>query len=153
MLIGNLTFSFKKTHLKMSSGKWRPFCLDLNVLKIYQITPIFSTTLAQTMVFCCTRSMPLTDPMLRCRARCLPWVCICLYLYMSVHAHTHARVYIFTHVCMCGRLWEYTYMRKSSWSSVYQMCTCHRPVLPWNINNMLTLIIIAALIRHRQAYQ
>ena len=26
------TFSFKKIHLKMSSGKWRPFCLGLNVL-------------------------------------------------------------------------------------------------------------------------
>ena len=25
------TFSFKKIHLKMSSGKWRPFCLGLNV--------------------------------------------------------------------------------------------------------------------------
>ena len=24
--------SFKKMHLKMSSGKWRPFCLGLNVL-------------------------------------------------------------------------------------------------------------------------
>ena len=28
-----LTFSFKKMRLKMSSGKWRPFCLGLNVLK------------------------------------------------------------------------------------------------------------------------
>ena len=27
------TFSFKKIHLKMSSGKWRPSCLGLNVLK------------------------------------------------------------------------------------------------------------------------
>ena len=27
------TFSFTKIHLKMSSGKWRPFCLGLNVLK------------------------------------------------------------------------------------------------------------------------
>ena len=27
------TFSFKKICLKMSSGKWRPFCLGLNVLK------------------------------------------------------------------------------------------------------------------------
>ena len=27
------TFSFKKMHLKMSSGKGRPFCLGLNVLK------------------------------------------------------------------------------------------------------------------------
>ena len=31
-LIGIHTFSFKKMHLKMSSGKWRPFCLGLNVL-------------------------------------------------------------------------------------------------------------------------
>ena len=28
------TFSFKKMHLKMSSGKWRPFCLGLNVLRM-----------------------------------------------------------------------------------------------------------------------
>ena len=27
------TFSFKKMHLKMSSGKWRLFCLGLNVLR------------------------------------------------------------------------------------------------------------------------
>ena len=26
------TFSFKKMHLNMSSGKWRPWCLGLNVL-------------------------------------------------------------------------------------------------------------------------
>ena len=26
------TFSFKKMHLKMSSGKWQPFCLGINVL-------------------------------------------------------------------------------------------------------------------------
>ena len=32
ILIGVKTFSFKKMHLKMSSGKWRPFCLGLNVL-------------------------------------------------------------------------------------------------------------------------
>ena len=28
------TFSFKKMHLKMSSAKWRPFCLGRNVLNI-----------------------------------------------------------------------------------------------------------------------
>ena len=28
-------FSLKKMHLKMSSGKWRPFCLCLNVLNLY----------------------------------------------------------------------------------------------------------------------
>ena len=32
ILIEIYTFSFKKRHLKMSSGKWRPFCLGLNVL-------------------------------------------------------------------------------------------------------------------------
>ena len=30
--IGIHAFSFKKIHFKMSSGKWRPFCLGLNVL-------------------------------------------------------------------------------------------------------------------------
>ena len=30
--IGIHTFSFKKMHLNMSSAKWRPFCLSLNVL-------------------------------------------------------------------------------------------------------------------------
>ena len=38
LLIGPLgtyfsAISFKKMHLKMSSGKWRPFCLGLNVFK------------------------------------------------------------------------------------------------------------------------
>ena len=32
MLFGIRTFSFKKMHFKMSSGKWRPFCLGLNEL-------------------------------------------------------------------------------------------------------------------------
>ena len=32
ILITIQTFYFKKMHLKMSSAKWRPFCLSLNVL-------------------------------------------------------------------------------------------------------------------------
>ena len=32
ILISIQTFSFKKMHLKMSSSKWRPFCLGLNEL-------------------------------------------------------------------------------------------------------------------------
>ena len=35
ILIEIYTFSFKKIHLKMSSGKWRPFCDGLNVLRQY----------------------------------------------------------------------------------------------------------------------
>ena len=34
ILIEINTFSSKKIHFKLSSGKWRPFCLDLNVLMI-----------------------------------------------------------------------------------------------------------------------
>ena len=32
ILFRTQTFSFNKMHLKMSSAKWRPFCLGLNVL-------------------------------------------------------------------------------------------------------------------------
>ena len=32
--IGIQTFPFRKMHLNMSSAKWRPFCLGLNVLKL-----------------------------------------------------------------------------------------------------------------------
>ena len=42
ILIEIHTFLFKKMHLKMSSGKWRPFCSGLNVLNmkwIVQFTP------------------------------------------------------------------------------------------------------------------
>ena len=34
ILIGIQTFSIKKMHLKMSSAKWRPSCLGLNVLRL-----------------------------------------------------------------------------------------------------------------------
>ena len=33
------TFSFKKMHFKMSSAKWRPFCLGLNVLRVNRRGP------------------------------------------------------------------------------------------------------------------
>ena len=36
------TFSFKKIHLKISSAKWRPFCLGLNVLRPANNHPIYS---------------------------------------------------------------------------------------------------------------
>ena len=36
MSIQNLSFSFMKMRLKVSSGKWRPFCLGLNVLRLMQ---------------------------------------------------------------------------------------------------------------------
>ena len=36
--IGIQTFSFKKMHLKVSSAKWRPFCLGLSVLNVFYRT-------------------------------------------------------------------------------------------------------------------
>ena len=41
ILIDIHTFSFKKIHLKISSAKWRPFCLGLNVLMGSQTSPGF----------------------------------------------------------------------------------------------------------------
>ena len=41
-LIAILTFSFKKIHLNMSSAKWRPFCLGLNVLTHCGLSDIMS---------------------------------------------------------------------------------------------------------------
>ena len=35
ILIEIHTFSFNKMHLKMPSGKWRPFCLGINVLTLW----------------------------------------------------------------------------------------------------------------------
>ena len=41
ILIGIQTFSFKKMHLKMSSAKWRPFYIGLNVLIKNPVHTIF----------------------------------------------------------------------------------------------------------------
>ena len=38
ILIEIHTFSFKKMHMKMSPGKWRPYCLRLNVLRLLMLT-------------------------------------------------------------------------------------------------------------------
>ena len=40
ILIECHSFSFKKMHMKMSSGKWRPSCLGLNVLKLHYILAV-----------------------------------------------------------------------------------------------------------------
>ena len=37
ILIAIETFSFNKVHSKISSAKWRPFCLGLNVLSFEQL--------------------------------------------------------------------------------------------------------------------
>ena len=48
------TFSFKKMHLKMSSGKCRPFCLSLNVLmaKNFVVNMVSPMSLVSSKVMC-----------------------------------------------------------------------------------------------------
>ena len=41
ILIKIYMLSFKKMHFNMSSGKWRPFCLDLNVIMWSWLSPNF----------------------------------------------------------------------------------------------------------------
>ena len=47
-------FSFKKIHFKMSSGKWRPFCLGLNVLTPWALGKM--TEFYRLRVILCMRS-------------------------------------------------------------------------------------------------
>ena len=48
------TFSFKKMHLKMSSGKCRPFCLNLNVLMAenFVVNMVSPMSLVSSKVMC-----------------------------------------------------------------------------------------------------
>ena len=70
ILIEVYTFSLKKMHLKMLSGKWRPFCPGLNVIThwglvmhIYMCLPAWSS-LVQVMAWCLTGVRPLPESML-----------------------------------------------------------------------------------------
>ena len=68
MLIEIHTFSFKKIHLKMSSGKWQPFYLGLNVLNpAGQVTHIYPQQIKPSLVPMACRlfsAKALSEPML-----------------------------------------------------------------------------------------
>ena len=67
MLIEIHTFSFKKIHLKMSSGKWRRFCLGLNVLKFVPRGPVNKIpALVQIIAWHQPGAKPLSETMLVC---------------------------------------------------------------------------------------
>ena len=54
MLIKIYTFSFRKMHLKMSSGKWRSFCLGLNVLRVTIFSEQGVVYVSETLsLYCC----------------------------------------------------------------------------------------------------
>ena len=50
MLIKILTFSFMKMRLKVSSAKWRPFCLGLNVLNLSQTPTAHCSQVSDTVL-------------------------------------------------------------------------------------------------------
>ena len=69
------TFSFKKMHLKMSSGKWRPFCLGLNELNeihLHGLVQERRNSIANTLELrlSCTNPSILSYP-----SGGLPWYC------------------------------------------------------------------------------
>ena len=51
------TFSFKKIHLKLSSGKWRPFCLGLNGNMYNVITPELTSPIETVHVLLVLRGL------------------------------------------------------------------------------------------------
>ena len=55
ILIGIQIFSFKKMPLKMSSAKWRPFCLGLNVLTSVWLSVAFN------LYLCCPIHVTLSN--------------------------------------------------------------------------------------------
>ena len=70
------TFSFKKMHLKMSSGKWWPFCLGLNVLDIMHVTlqiSLFSAIVRCTMSTTGTWPFPMLTSWCRAIDPCPRW--------------------------------------------------------------------------------
>ena len=73
-------FSFKKSHLKMSFGKWRPSCLGLNVLNL---------GLKMTSLICywCWRI-----PLAYCRAIELPMSYVMLF-----RSHTFTKRHVYNH--------------------------------------------------------
>ena len=58
-LIQIQTFSFKKIHLKMSSAKWGPFCLGLNVLNILSSMECICSIWATWHMCCYNLALPI----------------------------------------------------------------------------------------------
>ena len=79
--IGIQTFSVKKIYLKMSSAKWRPFCLGLNVLRsTFSWCPQLNATRSwwwwvnNDLVMACCGSAT-SHYLSQCWPRCMsPWV-------------------------------------------------------------------------------
>ena len=107
------TFSLKKMHLKKSSGKWRPFCLGLNVLTVTYITDNFGKQNSDTLEVSCSvshirlrvgmDSVFIINDILssnwlmldkyRCRWCYHSWICSLIYLFTR-----KIQIYIYIHI-------------------------------------------------------
>ena len=64
LLIEIHTFSFKKMHLKMLSGKWQPLCLGLNVLNLRALN--FQCFITITSLLFCYECCPIATFHAKC---------------------------------------------------------------------------------------
>ena len=122
ILIEIQTFSFKKMHLKMSSGKWRPFCLGLNVLSTrpcWQKVNIVSA-IAWASVDCWPSSMSpygVTRPQ---------WVRVTSFLGHQVHIHVYGSTMIPMAIVILQCLHTFIWIDLTLMGIIlYQICKQH----------------------------
>ena len=96
-------FSFKKMHLKMSSAKWRPFCLGLNMLIITDFG-----------------SMRCLNPYIQSDNSSSSW-CYLLYLYPTLN-----KIYlILSYIRQCFSWWRH---QMEPFSTLLALCAGNSPV-------------------------
>ena len=78
ILFGIQTFSFNKMHFKMSSARWRPFCVGLNVLILSKYTVVTS------------------DICIHNQLRCLQWIIGIHGLPETISVHCSQKLYVIT---------------------------------------------------------
>ena len=81
ILIGIQTFSFTKMHLKMSSAKWRPFCLGFNVLMHLLLAQRHSPSVFSLLIYL----VYIYNAHSLSSVSAEPWHYICQYCMLIVH--------------------------------------------------------------------
>ena len=117
------TFSLKKMHLKLSFGKWRPFCLGLSVLK-WRLVCINVHTLVATQVTFLVLALDMFD----CAKRVRSIGCCC-------------KIEWYTEIKMQQFILVYVWMK---WSLIPALASRHwllHRVLIWTNADMLLIVI------------
>ena len=122
-------FSFKKMRLKMSSGKWRPFCPGLNVLSMGYVMPNQVLNLPTYMDLYRIHIMHLTKPfptslhepvVYNCSLACYVYyfqhlmICIFNNIFNDILYSTALLIYLFSYWWYCARfIWSSSHTRQS----------------------------------------